>query len=446
MEFAYAIDKLKSKLEKSDFYRIMLEGSKSENIIAKEGKIDSVNQNEHFGLSIFYTVGKFGYFYSTNNPEDLDKFKIDLALKKYSNLDYTPKESGIKDSKVIGEKSNLDLEYVAKELAKKTKLKDKIISHDARYFNNEIHRKIVCRNTDIEQTQYRGFVLSSCTAKENNVLRKNTDRIAKGNSLNNYFDNFILNNEKFEKETVEKLSLKEGLTGKYSVILDPTVTSLLAHEAIGHSCEADLVYNKQSILRNKLGKTLAKDFVSLADDPTVRDNLFGSFYYDDEGFKAKTRYLIKEGKLNDYILNDRYSQLMKMENNAGSRTINYTHLPIPRMSNTSFLPGKITINEMIKEMRNGVILSGFNGGETNPAVGTYQFGVKEAKIVKNGEIKETRVNLSYSGSILNSLKNIVDVSKDIKMDSPGFCGKEDQSGLPCDSFDPYLLVKNVRLG
>jgi TldD protein len=101
---------------------------------------------------------------------------------------------------------------------------------------------------------------------------------------------------------------------------------------------------------------------------------------------------------------------------------------------------------MIQKMKNGLILSGFNGGQTNPTIGTYQFGIKEAKIVEKGEIKETRVNLSYSGSILNSLKNIIAVSKDIKMDSPGFCGKEDQSGLPCDSFDPYILIKNVRLG
>jgi len=445
MKYEHYLEKLKSKLKNCNFYRIMLEETKLENIVAKEGKIDSISTAESFGIGIFYTLGKFGYFYSTNNPKDLDMFKTDCTLRKYRNLDYEPKESEINDSKIIGQKSNLDLESIAKELSKTSKLKKGIISHEISYQNIERKRYIICANTEIKQKQYFGICRNNIIAKEGTTIRNDSNRIAKSTALDKYLEDFLSQNEELENKTIEKLKFKEGLTGKHSIILEPSVSSLLAHEAIGHACEGDLIYNKQSILRNKIGKRFAKEFVNLVDDPTPKQDLFGSFYFDDEGFPAKRKFLIKNGMLNEYITNTRFAQLLKTQNNGGARCESYHYLPIPRMSNTSFVAGDERLEEMIEELKNGIILKGFSGGQTNPTTGTYQFGVKEAKIVKNKEIKETRVNISFSGQILDSLRNIVAISKETKMDSPGFCGKEDQAVF-VDSFDPYLLIKEVRIG
>lgn len=446
MQFTYSIDKLKSKLKDVDFYRIMLEENYSENIIAKEGKIDGISQNDNFGLSIFYTLGKFGYFYSTNNPKDLDKFKIDLAFKKYSNIDYKPIESGIKDKKTIGNESNLDLKDIAKELSKVTKLKKGIISHYANYDYTKNTRMIICENTEIEKITNTGFTRNELVVKEATKLRFERNRTGKASALNNEFFEFQNKNELFEKNAFDKLNYKEGLSGTFDVILDPDLAGLLAHEAIGHACEADAIYNKQSILADKLGTKLAPSFINLVDNPDpTKENRFGGLYYDDEGFIAKNKELIKEGKLNEYITNTRYSQLMKINNNGGSRAETFNNNAIPRMTNTYFLPGNKTLNELIGTMKNGVLLSKGSGGQVDPALGTYQFGVKEANIIKNGKINETRVNLSFSGNILDSLKNIVDLSKAEKERSPGFCGKGGQTAnVTC--FGPYMLIKNVRLG
>lgn len=446
MQFAYGIDKLKSKLDKCDFYRITLEETNSENVIAKEGKVDNISQNENFGLNIFYTIGKLGYFYSTNNPKDLDNFKIDFAMKKYSNLDYKPKESYIKDKTVIGKESNLDLNNVAKELAKKTKLKDRIISHSATYSYEKINKIIICRDTEIDKTTNYGFTRNELTVKDGNTIRVERNRTGKASALNKEFFEFQSKNELFEKNAFEKLKYNEGISGTFDVILDPDLAGLLAHEAIGHACEADAIYNKQSILRNKLGNKLAPEYINLVDNPEkTNEDLFGALDYDDEGFKAKNKYLIKNGKLNEYITNTKYSQLMKLENNGGSRAENFNNLPIPRMTNTYFMPGKKTLNELIEELNNGLLLCKGSGGQVNPALGTYQFGVKEAKIIKNKKIVDTKLNLSFSGNILDSLKNICSISKPEKERSPGFCGKENQTAnVTC--FGPYVLIKNVRLG
>jgi len=444
MKFAYGIDKLKSKLKDVDFYRIILDEYYSENLIAKEGTIDSITQNDNFGLSIFYTLGKFAYFYSTNNTKDLDNFKIDLAYKKYSNLDYVPKESCIKDKKIIGKKSDLELEEVAKELSKTTKLRKKIISNTSSYKYDKINRLIINENTEIEQTTHYGYIINLLTAKDK-VLRSDHNRTAISSALNKRFYDFTSKQEEYEKELIKKLNYKEGISGTYDVILDPTLTGLLAHEAIGHACEADLVYNKQSILNGKLGQKFGKEIINLYDNPENKEDSFGSLYYDDEGFPAKNKHLIKNGKLNEFITNTRYSQLMNLENNGGSRAESFNDIPIPRMSNTHFGFGNKTLDELIEEMNSGIILSHGAGGQVDPALGTYQFGVRNAKIIKNGKEIENKVNLSFSGNILESLKNISAISKDYKCRDPGFCGKASQT-IRVTDYGPYLLIKNVRLG
>jgi len=340
----------------------------------------------------------------------------------------------------------LNLEDVAKELSKVTKLKKPFVSHYTDFRNFETDRTIICENTDINVKTHYGFTVNEVIAKENNTIRRTRKRDGFATALNDYFYEFISQNENTEEETIAKLKYKEGISGTYDVILDPELTGLLAHEAIGHACEADIVYKKQSVLANKLEKKLAPDFVNLIDDPNPTSrNLYGSLIYDDEGFKAKNKYLIKNGKLNEYITSSRYSQLMHQNNNGGARCESFNYLPIPRMTNTQFKSGNKTYDELVKEMKNGLVLEGSFGGQVNTALGTYQFGVCNAKIIENGKMINTRVNLSFSGNVLESLKNISEISKSNSETGPGFCGKDNQTAyVTC--FGPHMLIKNVRLG
>ena len=442
MEF---VDKLKSKLKDVDFYRIFYEESDSESVGTKDGKVETVSNNSTFGISIFYVKDNFGYIYTTNSLSKLEDFNVLDGKKLPQNINYNIKESGIKDKKVIGKKSNLDLEDLAKDFTNATKLSDKIISHNSNYSYAKRKRLIICENTEIEQETNKSFAIFSAVAKEGSKVRMDRVRLGLGSALNEHISKIFKDNEDMEINVVKKLKYKEGLTGNYDIILDPDLSDLLAHEAIGHATESDLVYEGFSVLKGQIGKQLAPDFVTMYDDPTPRDNLLGSFYYDDEGFAAKNKELIKDGKLNDYIFNQKYSDLMGMENNGGARMESYNYHPIPRMSNTSFKAGKTSLEDMIKDTKNGVLLSGGSGGQVDPSSGVFQFGVKEGFIIKDGELGEEYVNLTFSGNIMEMLHNIVDISRDVKKNQPGFCGKSGQA-VPVGGFGPYMKLNNIRLG
>lgn len=439
------IDTLRSKLKDTDFYRIFYEQSNSETLLVKDGKVDDILTNESEGISIFYVINKFGYFYHTNDFDKLKEFNTIYKDGLPKTIDYELLESGVKDKKIIGKETRYSVDEVAKDFANATKLSDKIVTNYGRYVYANKKRIIICPNTEIEQITNRGFATFFAVAKEGTRIRQDSIRIGLSSALNDKTAGFINSNTEMRKELEKKLTHKEGLVGNYDVILDPDLSDLLAHEAIGHATESDLIGEGFSMLKNKCGKKIAPEFVTLYDDPTVKDELFGSFYYDDEGFPAKNKELIKNGILNEYIMSSKYSSKLNLPNNGGSRCESYKNMPIPRMSNTSFVNGDHNIDEMIKEMKTGVILSKGSGGQVDPNSGVFQFGVREGRIVKSGEIVSEHVNLTFGGNILDALENVAEISKENDKNSPGFCGKDGQS-VPVGGFGPYIKIRNIKLG
>lgn len=108
--------------------------------------------------------------------------------------------------------------------------------------------------------------------------------------------------EKAAKRAVGLLKAKPAPSGRFTVIVDPRLAGVFAHEAIGHACEADSVIAGESILAGKLGKKVGSDLVSIFDDSTV-DGAWGTEKYDDEGVPTKKRLLIEKGILKGYIHN-----------------------------------------------------------------------------------------------------------------------------------------------
>ena len=107
--------------------------------------------------------------------------------------------------------------------------------------------------------------------------------------------NFKKEMEKLVRRHEQMISAKKAPAGRYPVVLNPVLTGVFFHEAVGHACEADAVLNNASVLRNKIGKKIASDAVSMYDDPRVKG--FGHYKYDDEGIKARETELIKDGFL-----------------------------------------------------------------------------------------------------------------------------------------------------
>src|SRR5574344_1597493 len=138
------------------------------------------------------------------------------------------------------------------------------------------------------------------------------------------------------------------------------------------------------------------------------------------------------------------ASVLNRKSNGNARAESFANKPIIRMSNTYFLEGKEKLPSVLKDF-SGYLLDGFAGGQVDPSVGTFMFGIKKAYQYRNGKVIGTFKQASISGNILDYLKNVTVVTNKIGEFGFGFCGKEGQTAFVSGS-GPHIKIDNAVLG
>jgi len=245
------------------------------------------------------------------------------------------------------------------------------------------------------------------------------------------------------RSAIVTLSGKKAPSGRFPVVADPVLTGVFAHEAIGHAVEGDIVVSGDSCLQGMFGKMVGSPLVTLVDDPTI-PGAFGSFPYDDEGVQARRKVLIDKGRMTGYITDRESAFRLKTESNGAARAESYCVRPIVRMSNTFIEKGDAASKELFEGIRLGIYALGSRGGQVDTAKGSFQFSCKEAFLIENGEVTSPLRNLALSGIILETLKNVEAVGRDITVREPGYCGKGQTVAV--GDGGPHIRISSVAVG
>jgi TldD protein len=243
----------------------------------------------------------------------------------------------------------------------------------------------------------------------------------------------------------ERLSSAAPLEpGVYDVVCDPAATGLLCHEVVGHLLEADVVASNLELrLRLRLTVPLAGESLTVIDDPTLPGE--GRYTYDDEGVPGRRTTLLADGRVAGYLHSLQTAALFDMEPTGHGRAFDHTRPPLVRMSNTMVLPGTATPEELIADVRSGILACGTRG-----AVGGRFFALEpqEAWYIRNGRVCEPVTGVRIGGNTFTTLRTIDAVSSDAKLFSGGIggCFKGDQGPLRTASGGPHLRMREVQLG
>ena len=97
-------------------------------------------------------------------------------------------------------------------------------------------------------------------------------------------------------------------SGRSTVILDPSLTGIIAHESFGHGLEADQVFRERSYLKQYLHKKVASDICKIYDTPSLSGPI-GSYFFDDEGIRAGKNVLVEDGILKNFIYDRSYIKI-----------------------------------------------------------------------------------------------------------------------------------------
>jgi TldD protein len=259
------------------------------------------------------------------------------------------------------------------------------------------------------------------------------------------FDEF--SNEKLEKvakSSLEMLKAELPPSGKIPVILDPQMAGLIAHESFGHGLEADQILRDRSYLKNKLNTKVASQICNIFDTPSYGNGI-GFYFFDDEGIRAGENLLVENGILKNFIYDRRTATEFNSKPQGNGRRESFAHAIHPRMSNTYFNSGDYEREEMIAEVKNGVIIVHSSFGMEDPLAGALQGTSKKGYLIKNGEIVKPLKSIAISGSVLELLQNIDAISKDPVKLHGGTCGKGEEDHIPVSSGGSYIRIKKALI-
>ena len=146
-----------------------------------------------------------------------------------------------------------------------------------------------------------------------------------------------------------------------------------------------LIEKKTSAFFDLVGRKVASEQITIVDDGTIPERR-GSLTIDDEGTMSQNTVLIEKGELKGFMHDRLNARLMKQNPTGNGRRQSYSHIPMPRMTNTYMLSGKYDHEELIKSTKKGIYATQFSGGQVDITSGKFVFSASEAFEIINGKI------------------------------------------------------------
>jgi TldD protein len=245
------------------------------------------------------------------------------------------------------------------------------------------------------------------------------------------------------KRSLLMLSAQKAPMGRMAVVLSSEAGGTMIHEAIGHGLEADLAQQGLSVYSKKLGEKVASSLITVVDDPTLPQKR-GSYAFDDEGVASRRTILVEGGILKGYLY-DRLTALEDgVESSGNGRRESYQHKPVPRMSNTMILPGKMSPEAIVHSVEKGLFVKRMGGGQVNTVNGDFIFEVNEGYLIEKGSVGEPVRGATLIGNGPKVLQEIDMIGNDLGF-GIGTCGKDGQ-GVPVSDAQPTLRIPELVVG
>ncbi|MHA1155715.1 MAG: TldD/PmbA family protein, partial [Candidatus Heimdallarchaeota archaeon] len=351
-------------------------------------------------------------------PTVKDKVKI-AEVKAYQDKVISPRIKSLEDFSV-NDKIN-----IVKNAEKSLKDYKEIKSYQLSYSEIIDHRIIMnSEGTQIESLDMKPTVAAYVVASREAKMAPYLEAWCKTKGFE-FLDEHPLSDiaEFCAKQAIKNLDASLPPGGPTKVLVDYTSVGIIAHEAIGHCSEADLV-DAGSFLKGKLNQKVCSELITIIDDP-VLDDASGWLPYDDEGVKGQRVEIIKDGILTGYLNNREYAARMNMEPTGNARAFTFKDEPLVRMRNTYIKPGDMTEEELVEAIGDGLFVTGMMNGSADTS-GEFMVGTGQAIEIKNGKLTDKIfIGPTMTGNAFEMLSSTIGVGKEFLLNiGQGFCGKE----------------------
>jgi len=437
----------------ADYIEVHFEEGEATNIAYRGKRLEEISRGRSSGGNVRALVrGSWG-FVSFNNLDGL-RGKVDLALQEAKLAGREPFKLSPVKSVVDTVAPQLEKSATTVPLATKKELLDRyddVMLSIPRIQSTRINyrdsmRRTIFANSEgsyIEQTRTDLAMRLTAVAREGNEVQQASLSMGSNGEFS-AVEGLDGQARELAERAAALLSAPQVKGAEYTVILDPVLAGVFAHEAFGHLSESDFVYQNENLKQIMvLGKRFGGKHLDIVDDPTV-PNLRGSYKYDDEGTAPEGIYLIREGILEGRLHSRETATRMGEKATGNARAINYAFPPIVRMSNTFIESGNTSLEDMLADIEEGVYVKDWYGGTTSLEMFTFSAG--EARMIRNGRLAELLRPVVLTGNVFTTLQNIDAIGNDLDMNQGGGCGKGGQYPLPVSDGSPHIRIRHCVVG
>jgi PmbA protein len=199
------------------------------------------------------------------------------------------------------------------------------------------------------------------------------------------------------ERAISRLGAKKPPSAVMTLVVDNRAAGRLMG-ALGGPLSGASLQQKRSFLEGKLGQAIGSPLLDVVDDPLI-PKAFGSRLYDFEGLAAKKRPVFERGVLHSYYIDTYYGKKLKMAPTSGG------------VSNLAWTLGTKPQAAILKDVGEGILVTGFLGGNSNGTTGDYSLGVQGFRI-RGGERAEPVGEMNIAGNMLDLLAKLTAVGND----------------------------------
>jgi PmbA protein len=197
------------------------------------------------------------------------------------------------------------------------------------------------------------------------------------------------------EKAVRRLGPKRVPSMKVPVVFDPRVSrSIIGH--LAGAITGPSVARGTTFLKDKLGKQIFRDGVTIVDDPLRRRGL-ASKPFDAEGVATKRRNIIDKGTLTTWVLDLRSARQLGLQT-TGHASRGTSSPPSPGVTNFYLEAGKLTPEALMADIKSGLYVTGLIGFGINGITGDYSRGA-EGFWIENGKLSHPVNELTIAGNL-----------------------------------------------
>ena len=414
----------------ADAARVSLNKSVMDGYTLLNGELDKVTHSADRSIYLYiYTDGRYGTF-STNRLEqsELDGFILKaiemVRMLGEDKCRCLPDPERTERNAKTGRELDLYDEAYESGNAEKRLEKARSISRFGKIQDNDMY-SLISEECEYSESVDDNFVVDSQGLEGRHTetmfycFAEMTIKAADGNKYSGFWweasqKEAGLNLEACAEKALEKatgqIGPKKRRSGNYRMVVDKSVASRLISPIVS-ALNASAVQQKVSFLEDCIGKEIFPSGMTLMDMARTPGKS-GSRLFDTEGVATKDSAIIDKGRIQQYFVSTYMSKKMDIPPTVEdiSRPV---LMPYMKDEDLSSEEKEVSLQTVLRKCSNGILVTGFNGGNCNPVTGDFSFGI-EGFAFSKGKITHPVREMLITGNIISLWNNLIAAGNDYR--------------------------------